>query len=1696
MYVGMNSKLTAVTLLICCAALSALYGQFDPAMQPGTTLVDIGSSPEKVHSNGSDARQQRDDKHRLGWQYHLFKLNIPLAWNLSNGREEIIIGFDDDFVATSWISDTQFTAEDILEYIIYDMEHPDLVWKKNLPGATGNFRWITHPFLYTSTHPNHIFATQEQGASNFDFGTQNKFWDGTCALYGGPGHGYGIFSVALALANGTGMVGIAPECSGFATSFKSFNYHNIDVDPQIGGVQVPDVWSTSYLGSPDEKERFRSAIDAGVVVVAATGNGMEHYSQIFSPSNCADAPGQRNYGSVAPRAVYPAAFAWADPNNPNKDIKVIAVGIVNEGEYIGPTCAYNGEGGETFPKNFNYSPGRTKFSTDGAAERERQQEFAFVDLVVYNNDLVAFTIGRDPATSPEYRQGDGVTSRASPQVSGTVALMRSINKYLSSDGSQPTDLADVQRNAYKILTFTARKVLDAGVGTNPEDRWYIDWGRNINALLPGHPCWNEADFLDNDNPPKRTLPDDYPVSEASQTAPADFEYSVALNGNNPIDPLQRSWSPRFGFGIMDSYRAVAHAIIDKGDFEYTASTTLAPSGNSQNDEGRHLIHFGSRTLQGANVVNVLEQGGRSFPGGANYANNHGETRINAPGGTGIDINIPANTTTAIDGILWQTAVSKRHNRIVTQADGKILISGYLEDIELVGNLEVGDLEVHQPDPQSGAEAGLRLNGSNAAIFGDVKLLQHSRIKLDAGMMTVRPGGSIELRGDNDLVVENGATLIMEYPSRITGDAARKVLIRSGGRLLIKQKPSSDDQWQTEILCRLDVDAGGILEIEDHAFVRFADISLADPTNDVVFGPEYQARIDVDSPFLFGNGQTEIYGNWTIGSNLILSQPTYTLKPSGSIRLGTNTLTIAGGTTLEMEYPSSIVGDQAARLIVENGATLHIKYVADFPSSGRFAPTRLQVPGLYVESGGTIIVDQNARVEFQHFDIDRAATFFAKPGAHIILAESTNYVCDGRFIVDVSDAGQPRVSFSGPSACNLPTNLARLHCRVNGKYEEDDINQSYLQLQYADFSNVIVEVGSIPVAPVRSCSFGTSRKLAAASGIAVPALFKINFRLSNRDRLALERQKGLYPGNVQFIDCHFSDSDGDLDVDFDRNNDDYPIGGIMTQSLVFVDVEGCTFDYVSHALNSMNSLYLVTFKDNVVNTCNYGLHDEGSAVLYCGNVLNKVEFGSAFSDSRVSGVYDNTFNVVGRGIRTAGGPRLNVRNNVFVNYAAGIFSDGRTELSMTNDADGTINGFNDFILENKNDLKDVEFLQPELQDGQLVRRTNTSRDIEFFPMCENQPSCPNNIILECGFNMFGFFSRHHLINLSADPAPGIEVTINVDHNQWNNDNPLFSVRLDEPDSYIIPDGTVIDEERSTFRNCSVEHSELLDCNISGIIGGRCDPDAHRNIGKWTEFDLSQLPILDAAYWDARAQMTNPTVTENCRRTKMFDALESATLIDLNESHLRPLLTEYQTISVESTASVSLKATALTLKGEVHERLNESSAAISVYTQVLTLYQNEIESFPAAWRLQQLMAEQDFADYGEEYYQALADRQNRVLVDMRNISMTGGGAINKRNNGILPDQNAAAVGAPQLQLAQNAPNPFSESTVIRFTLEETDAVRLVVTDALGNTVVVLAKGVYQAGSHTLHFETGDLASGVYHYRLETRGQVLSRHMLIAK
>lgn len=95
------------------------------------------------------------------------------------------------------------------------------------------------------------------------------------------------------------------------------------------------------------------------------------------------------------------------------------------------------------------------------------------------------------------------------------------------------------------------------------------------------------------------------------------------------------------------------------------------------------------------------------------------------------------------------------------------------------------------------------------------------------------------------------------------------------------------------------------------------------------------------------------------------------------------------------------------------------------------------------------------------------------------------------------------------------------------------------------------------------------------------------------------------------------------------------------------------------------------------------------------------------------------------------------------------------------------------------------------------------------------------------------------------------------------------------------------------------------------------------------------------------------------------------------------------------------------------------------------------------------------------------------------------------GVVP-----SVAVAGLQLSQNVPNPFHGAATISYSLPNPGEVSLALFDVRGRLVRTLVDGVEAAGRHDVTLRGEALPSGVYFYRLESRGESIERRCTILK
>ena len=119
------------------------------------------------------------------------------------------------------------------------------------------------------------------------------------------------------------------------------------------------------------------------------------------------------------------------------------------------------------------------------------------------------------------------------------------------------------------------------------------------------------------------------------------------------------------------------------------------------------------------------------------------------------------------------------------------------------------------------------------------------------------------------------------------------------------------------------------------------------------------------------------------------------------------------------------------------------------------------------------------------------------------------------------------------------------------------------------------------------------------------------------------------------------------------------------------------------------------------------------------------------------------------------------------------------------------------------------------------------------------------------------------------------------------------------------------------------------------------------------------------------------------------------------------------------------------------------------------------------------------------------QNNMLI------LGGGGLIINMNTNIedIKDNSAPEI-VDHYLLYQNYPNPFNPSTTINYSLPKAGFVKLNIYNILGSKVATIVNDYKPAGNYSVQFDSSNLASGVYLYRLEVGNYSAAKKFILMK
>jgi len=86
--------------------------------------------------------------------------------------------------------------------------------------------------------------------------------------------------------------------------------------------------------------------------------------------------------------------------------------------------------------------------------------------------------------------------------------------------------------------------------------------------------------------------------------------------------------------------------------------------------------------------------------------------------------------------------------------------------------------------------------------------------------------------------------------------------------------------------------------------------------------------------------------------------------------------------------------------------------------------------------------------------------------------------------------------------------------------------------------------------------------------------------------------------------------------------------------------------------------------------------------------------------------------------------------------------------------------------------------------------------------------------------------------------------------------------------------------------------------------------------------------------------------------------------------------------------------------------------------------------------------------------------------------------------------------EYSLSQNYPNPFNPTTTIEFSIPQSENVKLIVFNSLGEEVATLVNEFKESGKHEIDFKEIDIPSGVYYYKIIAGSFAETKKMILLK
>ncbi len=260
----------------------------------------------------------------------------------------------------------------------------------------------------------------------------------------------------------------------------------------------------------------------------------------------------------------------------------------------------------------------------------------------------------------------------------------------------------------------------------------------------------------------------------------------------------------------------------------------------------------------------------------------------------------------------------------------------------------------------------------------------------------------------------------------------------------------------------------------------------------------------------------------------------------------------------------------------------------------------------------------------------------------------------------------------------------------------------------------------------------------------------------------------------------------------------------------------------------------------------------------------------------------------------------------------------------------------------------------------------------------------------------------------------------------------------------------------------------------------------------------IPILDFAVTSAsgRQKRTNFMFSDQGLRNK--DILDAYTLSPLTSSFI-----EFHSL-LDNGSQLAINSLPIDFNSRLFIPLHIAAFENGVPTsEELTIVWDELRGVPEDWILTLIDNEtgQEINMMEERTYTFFHSTRAKVAPKANpsspNFSIRAKASTQSTRFTLKVSTEQIERDVPEeIFLSQNYPNPFNPTTTIPFGLNEDSNVELVVYDILGRKIRTLVDGLRTAGRYEIQFNSRELASGVYFYRLTTNSKVLLKKFTLIK